>query len=424
MFNFRAFFVSLLQKNYFYEIDTEKSMKRFAVILLVSVIAIVPIYAQENPDLLYLSKQSAHRTEFILPQINGYNIYKADLHVHTVYSDGYLTGRGRVVEAYQDGLDIIAITDHIEVRPNEAYFLKATKGYHKQLPKARNISIHREPCDKYGILADLNVSFDEANKYGKRNGILVIKGAEITREPDSVGHYNALFIEDANTIYHDNPEMAIRNARKQGALIMHNHPGWRRTTTDKNAFHKKIYSAGLIDGVEVVNGRHFGPKLIKRCLDENLFMAGATDIHGLTSSNYAQCGYFRTCTFILAKECTEEAIKEALVEDRTLVFSANNVIGEELLLRELFHNSVTMKVIHTFPKGQKVVTLTNTSSIPYQIDFSGRQKDTLLEPFQSISINLAKNEELSITVMNLWTADDKNPNGKHLKVCCKAENMK
>ncbi len=398
-------------------------MRRISLFALLAVGAL-SLSAQENPDLLYLSKQSAHRNELILPQINGYNIYKADLHIHTVYSDGYLTGRGRVVEAYHDGLDIIAITDHIEVRPNEVYFLKATQGYHKELPEAKNISIHREPCDKYGILADLNVSYEEANKFGKRNGILVIKGAEITREPDSIGHYNALFIKDANTIYHDNPEKAIRNAREQGALIMHNHPGWRRTTTDKNAFHEKIYRAGLIDGVEVVNGRHFGPKLIKRCLDEKLFMAGATDIHGLSSSNYAQCGYFRTCTFILAKELTQEAVKEALIEDRTMVFSANNVIGKESLLSELYHNSVTMKVIHTFPKGQKVITLTNTSSIPYQIDFSGKAKETLLEPFQSVTINVAKDEDIALTVMNLWTADDANPNGKHLQVCYKAESLK
>jgi hypothetical protein len=107
-----------------------------------------------------------------------------------------------------------------------------------------------------------------------------------------------------------------------------------------------------------------------------------------------------------------------------MVFSANNVIGKESLLSELYHNSVTMKVIHTFPKGQKVITLTNTSSIPYQIDFSGKAKDTLLEPFQSVTINVAKDEDIALTVMNLWTADDANPNGKHLQVCYKAESLK
>ncbi|MBR2325749.1 MAG: PHP domain-containing protein [Alistipes sp.] len=387
-------------------------MKRLLLLTLLAMVAL-PLSAQKNPDLRNLAKNPRQRTELILPQVNGYNIYKADLHVHTVYSDGWLSGRARAEEAFYDGLDIIAITDHIEYRPNEANFLRATKGYHKRLPEAKNYRVHRVPADKDGILADLNISFEEANKYGKRNGLLVIRGAEITREPDSVGHYNALFIKDANKIYHEDPEKAIRNARKQGALIMHNHPGWRRTTTAKNALHEKLYGAGLIDGVELVNGYSFGPKLIKRCLDEKLFMAGATDIHGLSAVSYTQRGYFRTCTFILAKECTHEAVKEALVEDRTLAFAANNVIGEESLVKALFNASVSMKVLYTNSKGEKTISLTNTSSIPYTLNRHKKGNGTVLAPFQSITMQVGKGKELGFWVLNMWTADDDTPNGKH-----------
>ena len=89
-------------------------------------------------------------------------------------------------------------------------------------------------ADKAGILADLNVPYLDAKKPGERLGLLVIPGGEITRHPDSIGHYNALFIKDANKIHDNDPEKAIRNAKAQGALITHNHPGWRRTTVDKN----------------------------------------------------------------------------------------------------------------------------------------------------------------------------------------------
>ena len=387
----------------------KKTLLTLVAMVAISVVAV----AQKNPDLRHLAKITPHRTELILPQVNGYNIYKADLHVHTVYSDGTLSGKGRVQEAYYDGLDIIAITDHLEYRPNEGNFLKATEGYHKRLPEAHNSRISTKPADKKGILADLNVSYLDAKKPGQRLGLLVIPGVEITRHPDSIGHYNALFVKDANKIYSASAEKAIRNAKEQGAIVMHNHPGWKRTTTAKNEFHEKVYGAGLIDGVEIVNGGNFGAKLIKRCLDEKLFMAAATDIHTPTAHLYSMRGYFRTCTFILAKECTEEAIKEALLEDRTLAFSYNNVMGEEKLVKELFNASVSMKVIYTSSKGEKTVALTNMSSIPYSLRRNPKSGILTLNPFQTISVKVAKGKNLGFSVLNMWTANEKSPNGKH-----------
>ena len=41
---------------------------------------------------------AAQRAEFILPEVNGYNVYKADLHTHSVYSDGDCTPEFRVRE--------------------------------------------------------------------------------------------------------------------------------------------------------------------------------------------------------------------------------------------------------------------------------------------------------------------------------------
>jgi hypothetical protein len=142
-------------------------------------------------------------------------------------------------------------------------------------------------------------------------------------------------------------------------------------------------------------------------------MAGATDIHGLSDISYGHRGYFRTCTFILAKELTQEAIKEALVEDRTLAFSANNVIGEESLVKALFNASVSMKVLYTNPNGEKTVSLTNTSSIPYTLNRHKKGSGTVLAPFQSITMQVGKGNDLGFWVLNMWSADDDTPNGKH-----------
>ena len=399
-------------------------MKRLSILILALLVAAAPLYAQKNPDLRYLPKAQVQRAEMILPQVKGYNIYKADFHIHTVYSDGDVSAKGRVTEAYYDGLDIISITDHLEYRPYEPKMLKATQGYHKILPEAKNHKITHKAADKDGILADLNVPYEEAKKPAQRLGMLAIPGVEITRHPDKIGHYNALFVKDANTIYDPDPAQSIRNAKKQGALVMHNHPGWKRKTVDMNEFHQQVYGEGLIDGVEIVNGGSFGSKLIKRCLDNKLFMAAATDAHSTTHYIYDGRGYFRTCTFVLAKELSLKAVKDALVKDRTLAYAYDNVIGSEELVREFFNNSVKMNVAYTSSKGEKTVVFTNMTSIPMRLRRAAKGDGALLNPFQSISFKVAKDKDLTFTVLNLWTADEEHPKGMNLKVAYKAKDLK
>jgi hypothetical protein len=205
---------------------------------------------------------------------------------------------------------------------------------------------------------------------------------------------------------------------------MHNHPGWKRKTVDMNEFHQQVYGEGLIDGVEIVNGGSFGSKLIKRCLDNKLFMAAATDAHSTTHYIYDGRGYFRTCTFVLAKELSLKAVKDALVKDRTLAYAYDNVIGSEELVREFFNNSVKMNVAYTSSKGEKTVVFTNMTSIPMRLRRAAKGEGALLNPFQSISFKVAKDKDLTFTVLNLWTADEEHPKGMNLKVAYKAKDLK
>ena len=59
-----------------------------------------------------------NRREINVPDILGYKTLKCDFHVHTVFSDGDVWPTVRIQEAWMDGLDVIAITDHIEYRPH------------------------------------------------------------------------------------------------------------------------------------------------------------------------------------------------------------------------------------------------------------------------------------------------------------------
>ena len=107
-------------------------MKRILVIagLFVSVLNVsAQNYYQDsgNPETLVSSDyQVSTRKEIVLPQVNGYNIYKADLHTHSVFSDGQVNSTFRVNEAWLDGLDIMAVTEHIEYRSFEDLMVRYT----------------------------------------------------------------------------------------------------------------------------------------------------------------------------------------------------------------------------------------------------------------------------------------------------------
>ena len=389
-------------------------MKKSIFLLLIALLSFADSSAQRNPYSRRLGDNRAKRKELILPKVNGFNIYKADLHTHTAYSDGSLLPKARIEEAWKDGMDIIAITDHVEYRTNEQKFLNVTRGYHKVVPEAKNNLIHREAADKDGILADLNFPFEDAYKYGKRYGVMIIPGVEISRHPDQYGHFNALFIKDANKIYDPVPEKSLRHAKKQGALVMHNHPGWRRSTVERNEWHQMIYKEGLIDGIEIINGFGAWPRLLANCKEEGLFVAAGTDMHG--TSQFPYTDYFRTCTLIFAKECNEQEIRNAIEQKRTLAFGANNVMGDKQLLSDLFNASIVATVLRTDEDGKQVLMLTNTSSIPYHIRRGKKGTGLHIGPFCSGTVELKAGQKPEYFVTNMWYGDKDTPESANPKI--------
>ena len=244
--------------------------------------------------------------------------------------------------------------------------------------------------------------------------MLLIKGCEMARKNETHGHFNCLFLQDINTVYDPDMAKAFRKVKEQGGIIIHNHPGWRRKTTDKTEFHQQVYGEGLIDGVEVVNGNTFYPPIVRRCIDEKLTMFANTDIHPIIANRYGALGLHRTMTLILAKDLTEKAIKDAILKRRTIAYSAGTLIGEEEWLNEFLNAAVDCRVVNVNEKdGKRTFQLTNMSSITYRL----RRGKTIyvLEPFKSILVNFGKDKEKKkfvapkFTVDNMWVADYKHP---------------
>ena len=400
-------------------------MKKLFLILAAAVFVASSAMAQtvQTPTMgktgIRLYNQPAHRTEIILPQVKGYNIYKGDFHVHTIYSDGEVTPRERVREAWYDGLDVIAITDHLELRSYEKFMLKAHAPYNKDGKPyeyirggAGNKKDHTTP-----IYCDLDATYAEAAQYVKNEEIpvMVLRGTEIWRNPAVVGEYNAFFLKDITDIAKPDIIESLKAAKEQGAVIIHNHPGWRRKTMDKSEIQEKIYAEKLVDGIEVVNGSTLYPKMVDRCVNENLTIFANTDLHRTSGQYYPRGGeIFRTMTFILAKECTEKAIKDALLKHRTIGYSHNNLIGEEMWLNEFLNAAVDCKVVAVNEKkGHRAFQLTNHCSVPFIL----RRGKTIytLNPFHSLRVNFGKNKENGkynepkFTVDNMWTVGDKHP---------------
>jgi histidinol phosphatase-like PHP family hydrolase len=400
-------------------------MKRLFVILVSATLFVAGATAQviQTPVIgktgIRLYDKTVPRVEMNLPQVKGYNIYKADFHVHTIYSDGEVTPRERVREAWYDGLDVIAITDHLEVRTYEKFMLKALAPYNKDgKPYTYASAGYGNKKDKDApMLCNLNAGYEEAvNQTVKENiPIMVIRGTEIYRNPRTTGEYNAIFLNDINAICHKDLFECFRRVKEQGGFIIHNHPGWRRTTMEKSEDQVRAYGEKWVDAIEIVNGTTLYPQMIDRCVDEKLTITASTDVHRPSSQVWARdCGIYRTCTFVLAKECTEKAIKEALKKRRTIGYAANNLIGEEVWLKEFFNEAVDCRYIaEDSKKGNRVFQLTNNCSVPFLLR-RGKLVYTL-KPFQSLRINISKNKKTGewykpeFNVDNMWTVGDKHP---------------
>lgn len=390
-------------------------MKKLFLILALAAFCFVDAAAQKKiPETVTFVQNAGRRTEIILPKVNGLNIYKADLHAHSIYSDANLTPAQRVQEAWFDGLDIFSLTDHVEYRRHERNMLNFLKGYNGgEAKKAVNYNVIRKAATEQGILADLNLPTQLTQKAAKGygEGLLIIPGCEITREPKTIGHFNALFTTDNNAIYDTDPLQSLRNAKKQGALITQNHPGWSRKSCDITEFEQKAFDEGLIDGVEIMNGFWFYPKAMRRCVEKDLYMLGCTDVHGVTST-YKANGHFRTMTFVFAKENTLKAVRKALEKGMTLAYSSGNIAGRADLLQDLFKASVSYKYLSSNNKGKTTYALTNSTSLHYSLRFG--KKTFELPPFQTIIINISgdkegKAKDFSCYVMNMWEVDYKHP---------------
>lgn len=298
-----------------------------------------PLAAQEPNDDLHSMPEymsNGYRQEIRIPDIKNFITLKCDLHTHTVFSDGNVWPTLRVDEAWIEGLDAVAITDHIEYRP-----------------KNKTVS------------GDLNESYKIAKKRADDIGFLLIKGSEITRKkPD--GHMNALFIRDANRLDTTRVIDALEEAHKQGAVIMLNHPGWPDGKSNMDTMHIRLMKEGKIQLVEVFNSRSFYPKVVDWLNTYDIAPAASTDIHDLVGHRHVLGETFRPMTLVFAKERSLEGIREALLSKRTVAFFNQHLAGKEKYVKALFDACITARMVaRNDQKKSYTFEITNRSDIRF-----------------------------------------------------------
>lgn len=252
------------------------------------------------------------------PDIKGYKTLSCDLHTHTVFSDGSVWPSIRVAEANKDGLDAIAVTEHIEYQ-----------SYKEDIPNL-----------------DRNRSYNLTKKYANKSDLLVIAGTEITKNMPP-GHSNAIFVKDVNKIMNDDYMKSYEAAKKQGAFTFWNHPHWIGQRKDGSV---KVYeeveeliNKRLLHGIEVTNERTYSDQAIQAALDYDLTMIGTSDVHDLVDWDYKiPQGGHRPVTLVFSKRKNLKDLKRSLFQGRTVVWYNNILIGKNKWMKPLIDASLTI----------------------------------------------------------------------------------
>lgn len=346
------------------------------------------------------------------PNTSKYQTIVADLHTHSVFSDGHVWPNIRVSEALRDDLDAIAITEHLEYQPHIA-----------------NIP-HK----------DRNTSYKEAKKAAQNTDLIVIAGSEITRE-SPIGHINAIFIEDANKLINldkaNMPEAkkliearedeakdqdmdmvnhlalssvwpaseAIDVANKQGAFVFLNHPMWSAEDgiARLSNEHKAFIQNKTLHGIEVVNENTFSEEAFSIALENELTIIGTSDVHNLIDWDYIpHQGNHRPVTLIFSKQRTPASIKEALFNRRTVVWFQNLLIGEEENMMPLLSSMLSIdSAIYQNNPAILDVKISNKSDAKIQMknlsEFSFMSNHDIIEipEHQSISLRVKTKNNLN-----------------------------
>lgn len=317
----------------------------------------------------FFQVQAQSRKEIRIPNVLGYQTLKCDFHMHTVFSDGEVWPTVRVEEAWAEGLDAIAITDHLEYQPH----MSELNNNH-------------------------NRAYEVAKPLADQLGLMLVAGAEISRNMPP-GHLNALFIKNANLLERENWWDACVEAKEQGGIIVWNHPGWKAQQPDETIWwpeHTQLLDNGLLNGIEIYNNNEYYPEALQWASEKNLALLCNSDLHSPSDKANTSGTQMRPLTLVFATERNQKALKEAVANNRTAALFNDTLIAERQYLTPIFLKSIQLKTQKLLLKNQEVkyLQIYNNSDIPFHlvqrqpsVGFNSPEQITL-PPNRTVSIEL------------------------------------
>jgi len=299
-----------------------------------------------------------------------YEVLRGDFHMHTVHSDGVLSPVDRVIEAWEYGFDVIAITDH-----------RNFQAYAEAKPMAETLGLLLLRGMETGIREQEHlVALDFSADYEPRDP-----------------HRWAETPDEATVFYRQQwPRLAAA-----GGFVLYPHPhvGLRETM---------LWGIGqsLLGGIELKNdfvydewgtveshGTYWYPFAFEWAVEHNLTVFANSDVHQRREGDQA-------VTLVLARDWSEDGVMEALRGGRTVAWFNNMLCGHEWVLDMLMASLVEVRFIR-MADNSSFLRFQNHGPVALTALITGTPLGTIsLGPYEDV---LASVRRLPNTVTITWT---------------------
>jgi hypothetical protein len=317
-----------------------------------------------------------------------YEVLRGDFHMHTLHSDGRLTPAERVLEAWQYGYDVIAITDHGNFR-----------------------------------------AYEEARATANGLGLLLLRGMETGLSGNE--HLVALdfapaYQSNSPHQWSDTPGQARVYYRDQwprlaaaGAFVLYAHPhvGLREPVL-------WALSQGLLQGIEIKNdvvgsgwntveshGTWWYPFAFDWAVEHHLTIFANSDVHAARGDTE------QATTLVLVKERSRAGVLEALRTRRTVAQFNGMLCGHEWVLRLLMSDLVEVRLRQT-QEARAFVQLRNRGPVGLTAALAGMPIEPIaLGGYQTVLVGARRQPDvITVTWKNLYTRPTENLTTTHILI--------
>jgi hypothetical protein len=314
-----------------------------------------------------------------------YEVLRGDFHMHTLHSDGSLSPTERVIEAWQYGYDVIAITDH-----------GSFASYDEALATAKALDILLLRGMETGLSGQEHlVALDFSADYQPRNP-----------------HQWAETQGQSQVFYQDQ----WRSLAAAGGYVLYAHPhvGLREPMLWG-------IGQGLLQGIEVKNdfvgsgwntveslGTYWYPFAFDWAVEHNLTLFADSDVHGARDQTE------QATTLVVVKDRSREGVMEALRAGRTLAYFNNMLCAHRWVLELLMASLVDLSLKET-QDGKIFLCLQNRGPVPLAVQITGMPVEPLtLGACQKVLVALRRKPE-TVTVIwkNLYVRSTENLTTTH-----------